>query len=68
VPRHGTQEGPGGLALRTTAHLDHVVLTHEPAYPGARVMAIRTADQRVTAWRREAARHHQLLDRLHAGG
>jgi HK97 family phage prohead protease len=64
VGRGGTQDGPNGLALRTAAHLDHVVLTHEPAYQTARVMAIRDAGQNLPAWRREAARHHAVLDRL----
>jgi HK97 family phage prohead protease len=58
-----TTTGPQGELVRAAAHLDHIVLTHEPAYAGAVVTAIRSARPLAT-FRREAARHHQLLDHL----
>jgi HK97 family phage prohead protease len=59
----GTSQGPNGEAVRTAAHLDHVVLTHEPAYQGARVTAIRDHSG-LAQWRRYQGRQHQLLDQL----
>jgi len=68
LPRGATAQGPNGEAVRTAAHLDHVVLTHEPAYSGAVVTAIRDARAALPAYRREAARHHAIIDRLRVGG
>ena len=59
----GTQTGPNGEAVRTAAHLDHVVLTHEPAYQGAQVTAVRDRSG-LEQWRRHQARQHQMLDQL----
>jgi HK97 family phage prohead protease len=39
----GSVAMPDGVIERRAAHLDHVALTDEPSYPGARVMAIRQA-------------------------
>jgi HK97 family phage prohead protease len=37
-----SRRGPDGAIERRTAHLDHVVLTHEPAYATAGVTAVRS--------------------------
>jgi HK97 family phage prohead protease len=68
--RGGTAQGPNGEAVRTAAHLDHVVLTHEPAYANARVTALRDDRPRLTlaAAQLSAARNHRVLDRLRVGG
>jgi len=58
--------GADGAYERTAAHLDHVVLTHEPAYPTATVTAIRSRHP-IAGYRRHAARQHQILDSLGLG-
>jgi HK97 family phage prohead protease len=62
--RAATSQGPMGEQVRTAAHLDHVVLTHEPAYPTAQVTAIRDARLGVAAFRRDQARQRAILDRV----
>jgi HK97 family phage prohead protease len=57
------QVGPDGAYERTAAHLDHIVLTHEPAYPTAAVTAIRSAHP-IAGFRVAQARAHQLLERI----
>jgi len=57
------QLGPDGAYERTAAHLDHIVLTHEPAYPSAAVTAVRSAHP-LGSYRRSAARAHAIIDRL----
>jgi HK97 family phage prohead protease len=57
------QLGPDGAYERTAAHLDHIVLTHEPAYPGAAVTAIRSAHP-IASYRTTAARAHGIIDRM----
>jgi HK97 family phage prohead protease len=41
----GSVRGPDGVIERRVAHLDHVVLTHEPAYAEAGVLAVRSATE-----------------------
>jgi HK97 family phage prohead protease len=55
--------GADGAYERTAAHLDHIVLTHEPAYSGAAVTAIRSAHP-LASFRLAQARQHQILERL----
>jgi HK97 family phage prohead protease len=38
----GTVKGHDGVIERRAAHLDHVVLTHEPIYAGAGVLSVRS--------------------------
>jgi HK97 family phage prohead protease len=59
--------GEDGAYERTAVHLDHVVLTHEPAYVDAQVTAIRSEAIRVHpigGYRRTQGRQHQILDRM----
>jgi HK97 family phage prohead protease len=60
----GTRKGGDGALERHVAHLDHVVLTHEPVYAGAAVTSVRSVAHPIAAYRREQARQHQILDRL----
>jgi HK97 family phage prohead protease len=55
--------GADGAYERTAAHLDHIVLTHEPAYASAGVTAIRSAHP-IAGFKVAQARAHQLLERL----
>lgn len=41
----GTRKADDGVLDRISAHLDHVALTHEPAYPDAQVLGVRSAEQ-----------------------
>ena len=59
----GTKTGSDGAIERHAAHLDHVVLTHEPVYADAAVTAVRSVHP-AAAYRRDQARHHRVLDRL----
>jgi HK97 family phage prohead protease len=62
---NGTRIGPDGAMERTAVHLDHVALATEPAYPEARILAVRSVEPGAVAGLRTAqARHHQLLDRI----
>jgi HK97 family phage prohead protease len=47
----GSVRGPDGVIERRVAHLDHIVLTHEPAYAEAGVVAVRSEAQPVTSYR-----------------
>jgi HK97 family phage prohead protease len=60
----GTHRGADGAMERHSVHLDHVVLTSEPAYAGAAVMTVRSAGRPTAAWRTAAERHHVLLERI----
>jgi HK97 family phage prohead protease len=60
---HGTRKGADGALERHGAHLDHVVLTHEPVYAGAGVTSVRSVHP-IAAFRRDQARQHQVIDRL----
>lgn len=62
----GTRRGADGAYERHGAHLDHVVLTHEPVYATAGVVAVRSA-RPLAAYRRDLYRARQILDRLAAG-
>jgi uncharacterized protein len=55
----GSTKAGDGVIERRQAHLDHVVLTHEPVYAGAGVVAVRSRP--VAAYRLELARMRQLL-------
>ena len=58
--------GADGAYERSAAHLDHIVLTHEPAYPSAAVTAIRSVHP-IGGYRRTQAHQHRILDRLGVG-
>ena len=60
----GTVKAPDGTLERRQAHLDHVVLTHEPAYADAGVMAVRSSTHPAAGYRRAQLRHQAILDRL----
>jgi HK97 family phage prohead protease len=61
----GTRKGSDGALERHGAHLDHVVLTHEPVYEGAGITSMRSEDAHPLAgYRRDQARQHLVLDRL----
>jgi HK97 family phage prohead protease len=56
---------PDGAYERTLVHLDHVALTTEPAYPDAKVLAVRSVPAAtVTGLRTAQLRQHAVLDRL----
>ena len=61
-----SRPGRDGVVTRSRAHVDHVALTHQPAYSGAEVVALRAVEllepagevgRPLAAWRRD-------LDRL----
>jgi len=57
--------GDDGAYERTEAHLDHIVLTHEPAYPGAVVTGIRSLEAHpIAAYKTFSARAHQVIERI----
>ena len=60
----GSRRAPDGATERVAAHLDHVVLTHGPAYAGAGVMAIRRPGASLAGYRRAQLQQRQILDRL----
>jgi HK97 family phage prohead protease len=60
----GTRRGRDGAYERHAAHLDHVVLTTEPAYAGAQVMAVRGPARPVAAYRTDLLRARRILDRV----
>jgi HK97 family phage prohead protease len=57
------QIGADGAYERTAAHLDHIVLTHEPVYPSAAVTAVRSVHP-IAGFRVAQARAHAIIDRL----
>ena len=59
----GTRKGADGAFERHAVHLDHVVLTNQPAYPGAVVTAVRS---KMTAgsYRRDLERARGILTRV----
>jgi uncharacterized protein len=59
----GTVRGPDGAYERRAVHLDHVVLTNEPAYPSAHVTGVRD-HMTVSGYRRDLLRARQILDRV----
>jgi HK97 family phage prohead protease len=63
----GTRRGADGAYERHAAHLDHVVLTSQPAYVTAGVMAVRTTATPLGAYRRDLFRARAILDRVAAG-
>ena len=62
----GTKRGTDGAYERYGAHMDHVVLTHEPAYSGAQVTAVRSAHP-AAGYSRDLERARLILDRTRAG-
>jgi HK97 family phage prohead protease len=62
----GTRRAPDGAYERRVAHLDHVVLTHEPAYAGAVVTAVRSAGPSRASFDAERRKHERILDLLAA--
>jgi HK97 family phage prohead protease len=60
----GTRKGSDGALERHGAHLDHVVLTHEPIYAGAGITSLRSETHPVAGYRRDQARQHQVIERL----
>ena len=63
----GTRKGADGAYERHAAHLDHIVLTHEPAYVAAGVMAVRGPSRPAAAYRRDLYAARQILDRVLTG-
>jgi HK97 family phage prohead protease len=63
----GTKKGADGAFERHAAHLDHVVLTGEPAYAGAQVTSVRSAAHPAAAYRTELLRARSLLERVRSG-
>ena len=60
----GTRRGADGAYERHGVHLDHIVLTHEPAYQTAGVMAVRGPTRPVAAYRTDLLRARRILDRV----
>jgi HK97 family phage prohead protease len=60
----GTKRGADGAYERLAAHLDHVVLTGEPAYAGAMVTAVRSAGHPIGGYRTFGMQAHHLLEQL----
>lgn len=68
----GSRRASDGVIERHRAHVDHVALTHSPAYAGAEVVALRTvgdpaehpagSGRPLATWRREADRLRRVLD------
>jgi phage head maturation protease len=65
----GSRRGADGVIERRRAHVDHVALTHSPAYAGAEVVALRGAGagelgggRPLATWRRTAERLRRVLD------
>jgi HK97 family phage prohead protease len=63
----GTRKGADGAFERLGAHLDHVVLTGEPAYAGAVVTAVRSQAHPIGGYRTDLLRARHLLDRVISG-
>ena len=62
----GTKKGADGAYERYAAHLDHVVLTNEPAYAGAVVTGVRSRARPLAGYRRDLERARGILARLGA--
>jgi HK97 family phage prohead protease len=60
----GTRKGADGAFERLGAHLDHVVLTGEPAYAGATVTAVRSVTHPIGGYRTDLLRARSLLERV----
>jgi hypothetical protein len=60
----GTRKAADGAYEQRAAHLDHVVLTGEPAYSGAQVTAIRTAFHPIAGYQAELHRAQLVLERV----
>lgn len=64
----GSRRGTDGVIERRRAHVDHVALTHSPAYEGAEVVALRAAGgvelagRPLATWQREGDRLRRVLD------
>lgn len=64
----GSHRGTDGVIERRRAHVDHVALTHSPAYAGAEVVALRDGGELVggarplATWRRQGDRLRRVLD------
>jgi HK97 family phage prohead protease len=52
----GTRQAAGGVLERSVAHLDHVALTGTPIYPGAEVLAVRSAARPLATFALDVAR------------
>jgi HK97 family phage prohead protease len=65
-PTAKPQIGPDGAYERTAVHLDHIVLTQEPAYADAQVTAVRTAPppHRIDGFKVHQGRAHAIIDRM----
>jgi HK97 family phage prohead protease len=64
----GSKRGADGAIERHAVHLDHVVLTGEPAYAGAQVTAVRSAGGHpIGGYRTDLLRARSLLDRVISG-
>ena len=63
----GTKRGPDGAYERHAVHLDHVVLTNQPAYTGAVVTGVRSR-QSVGGYRRDLEAARGILARVRADG
>jgi HK97 family phage prohead protease len=61
----GTHRGADGAAERVGAHLDHIVLTHEPVYAGATVVTVRSRP--LASYRTDLLRAQAILERLTVG-
>ena len=64
-----SRRGRDGVVERTRAHVDHVALTHAPAYAGAEVVGLRDAGDELVpagrtlgAWRRDLERLRSTID------
>lgn len=62
----GTRKAADGVTERHAAHLDHIVLTHEPVYETAQVTAVRSvpAVHRLDSYRGDLLRAQGILARL----
>jgi hypothetical protein len=60
----GTRKAADGAYEQHAAHLDHIVLTGEPAYAGAQVTAVRSVVHPAAAYRTELIRARHLLERV----
>lgn len=62
----GSRRARDGVIERHRAHVDHVALTHSPAYAGAEVVALRGRPELglrpLATWRREAQRLRRVLE------
>lgn len=59
----GSVKAPDGAIERRIAHLDHVVLTHEPVYAEAAVLSVRSGAQPLEHFRDELVQLRGILNR-----